>query len=716
MNESRIERVALSMVAICSLIFSGAVTVSILYLAMALSSLLVVRPAFAQSTTAGVRLEAGIEKEEVDGDLKSATEIYQKIASDPAAPRDVRSKALLHLAGCDEKLGQQAQQVYEQIVRDFGDQPAAAQARTRLAALKQQEHPAPPATMSLRKIEWSALGWLDADDTDGERAVYFDREENFVLGDLAGHSKRVIFKPAQPGFWGFRRSRDFSMVLLRFYRTPNRLAVVKIDGTGYRELVRDDAQASIFGTGDWDASWSWDNRYLVVWSNRENGGGRLFVVSVADGQRRELLRIEKGYFNKAVFSPDGHFVAYELAPLPGEGKTSHVCIVPAQGGESRQVYESAPKNFPHGPGLEHWTLLDWTADGGHLAIADAPKGRAALYLLAVNNGAAAGVPAFVRYGTFEDGWSTASGALVYRAPAEPGGADVFLASLDADDRLGGWRRLEIHSGGPRGFNPWPSFSPDGSQIAYVSRDNPAGSPNLVLHDLSTGQERVLYQPSAGAGLGTCRYGTHLPKIFCLEVKIGAKADLISVAADSGEVERLGAFGEPVAGQPWLDQASQDDQAVYVRKESATGASATTVRWDIATRQQTVVATPSDAHEADRPSADEHWLLRGFQSLEVRPMSGGEWRTLASGGYVWPYAVTPDGNWVIYADAELSGARDFLRVPLAGGKPERLGGWPTSEALNGLWVSPDGRQILTVSTNYGKYDLWVLDNFVPSAKH
>ena len=157
MNETRIEQVTLAFVAVGYLLFSGAVTLSIVYLFMVLSSLVMVRPAFAQSNAAGVRLEAGIEKEEVDGDLKSAMEIYQKIAADPSAPREVRSKALLRLAGCYEKLGRQARQVYEQIVRDFADQPAAGQARSRLATLKQQEHPAPPPTMTQRKIEWSAV-------------------------------------------------------------------------------------------------------------------------------------------------------------------------------------------------------------------------------------------------------------------------------------------------------------------------------------------------------------------------------------------------------------------------------------------------------------------------------------------------------------------------------------------------------------------------------
>jgi hypothetical protein len=58
-------------------------------------ALMSMRPAFPQSTNAGVRLEEGIAKEEADGDLKAAMAVYQKIAADSSAPRDVRAKALL---------------------------------------------------------------------------------------------------------------------------------------------------------------------------------------------------------------------------------------------------------------------------------------------------------------------------------------------------------------------------------------------------------------------------------------------------------------------------------------------------------------------------------------------------------------------------------------------------------------------------------------------
>src|SRR5580704_2637775 len=131
-----------------SLLLTAAAIGSLVYLLVIFVSL-VTPPAFGQSSAA-VRLEGGMAKEDVDGDLKSAIDIYQKIAADASAPRDVRSKALLRLAGCYEKLGRQVTQVYEQIVRDFPDQPAATQARNRLAALQANSA---PSTMTQRKIE-----------------------------------------------------------------------------------------------------------------------------------------------------------------------------------------------------------------------------------------------------------------------------------------------------------------------------------------------------------------------------------------------------------------------------------------------------------------------------------------------------------------------------------------------------------------------------------
>jgi Tol biopolymer transport system component len=675
--------------------------------------------ASAQTTAPAVQLEAGIAKEEVDGDLKSAMEVYQKIAADSSAPRDVRAKALLRLAGCDEKLGRQAKQLYEQIVREYADQPAASQARTRLATLKQQEHPAAPTTMITRKIEWSAVGEMGDSDTDGHRAVFADSTGSLFFGDLAGRNKQLIFKAEPDRAPTWVPARDFSMACIRLQSKPNHpgvLAVVKTDGTGYRELIRDDAQDTILGF--WSgATWSWDDRYLLVRTLQQNASRKLWLVNVANGQRRELLSTDAGYFSKAVFSPDGRFIAYEIAPLPDQAETSRVFVMPIQGGHAGQVYESVPKPAQHGLGMEVWTLLDWTADGRYLALADAPKGKTALYLLPMRNGAADGNPVFIRYGEFASAYTTGAGALLYQTSTEQ--ADFFLSSFNSDGRLETWKRLDIR-GGNR-MNPLPSFTSDSSHIAYVAEDeDPAGGASLVLHDLSNSSERVLFR--SGRYL-FCQSATRAPVIYCTQDKGNGRTDLTSVSSESGEVQLLRSFQDPKGIVRWRPQLSQDGKALYLTKFNLMKDGGPLVSWDLATHQETAVIEPReyDRFHMQIPSSDDRFVIgSGDAELSVRGVSGGDWKPLVH-GKCWPFSPTPDSKAVIYVTADETGRRALFRVPIDGGKPQRLGDVPIENdekklwprPYQGLWISPDGRCVLLVSV-LNNWDLWLLDNFIPAA--
>jgi Tol biopolymer transport system component len=706
------QRFTVGLTAACGLALSGG-TFTLICALLAFAPLVVVRPLLAQSSPigAGVLLESGIEKEDVDGDLKSAMDIYQKIAADNAAPREVRARALLRLAGCDEKLGHQSKQVYEQIVREFADQPAATQARKRLALISQQERPAPPATMSERKIEWSRLGLLGPADTDGERAVY-SSGDNLYFGDLAGRSKRLVLNTKN---YGSIPCRDFSLVLLDLLPTPTRqhtLAIIKPDGTGYRTLIRDDAKNSIFQQNQpFAMSCSWDDRNVLLSDFALNSAlsGQLWAVSVADGQRRVLADVKGSRIRKAVFSPDGRFVAFEVWPRDSTSvNTSRIFVVPVEGGDPRLANESAPWHV----GDAFLSLMDWTADGRYLILRDVRQGKSALYLLPMKDGAANGAASFVRFGEFDDGYTTGAGSLVYEDKgALPSNVDASLASIRPDDRLGDWRSLDLNTNGAT--NPWPSFSPDGTQIAYIARNADPTRRDVIVRDLATRQERAIYQSPYGSI--ACRFSAQSPKVFCTVEKEKGETDLISVAVESGAVENLATF----RGSRFLLAATRDDETFYFSDNAwLLGVYDPAItRWDRATQQEMIVEPTGEERRQLSVSSDGRFVAMMLDGVvSIRPIAGGDWKPLASGVTLRiPPFIMPDGKWVLYQTADATGKLGLFRVSTAGGTPERLGDLPTNGSAGSFFFSPDGQQILIMAEKPADYGLSVLENFVPPVK-
>jgi serine/threonine-protein kinase len=72
-------------------------------------------------------------KQEAEGDLQAAIAIYREIADSSAASRALKARALLQLATGLETLGQQAEAVYQRILKEFPGEPAASEAKKKLA-------------------------------------------------------------------------------------------------------------------------------------------------------------------------------------------------------------------------------------------------------------------------------------------------------------------------------------------------------------------------------------------------------------------------------------------------------------------------------------------------------------------------------------------------------------------------------------------------------
>ena len=675
---------------------------------------------FGQSATPGMQLQAAIEKENGEGDLKSAMAMYEKIAGDGGAPRDIRAIALLRLAECDEKLGRQAQQIYERIVREYGDQPVVAQARKRLAAIKQQASPQP---MSVRKIPTDEFGKMGVSDTDGRRAVYQDEAGNLFYGDFVTHSKHLVFK-VKPGddVPSWIPSRDFSLVALSYgfdAKHPSFMAVVKTDGSGYRGLIREDAEGSIFGgVYDWGYAWSWDNKFLLIYTTSVQAVSRLVLVCIADGTRRELARMKDGeVIIKAAFSPDGKFVAYEVTPPQDTEGTSHTYILPLAGGEPQPVYDSTPRLGAYMVWAPAWVLRDWTADGKYLVICDVRVAKPGLYLLPVKSGRANGSLILIRNGDIGRVYSTMKGALIFQdRSTKASEGDMFLSSFDADGHIRDWRQLEFRGGLGAGItNIWPSLSPDGKQVAYVAADDDPAKSDLVLQDLASGEQRILYRSPEKSI--SCHFGAKLPEVYCSVVStlkgLVKRTNIIAVSTDSGAVEPVA----DIDGPRVLIKSDRDGQIFYFSANRAFAGRTPLFMWDKRTHEESPISHPSSDYEIERPSMDGHWLVKYQDTkLLVQSLPDGEWKTLVSDTPATDqFEITPDSHCLLYHSLDQAGKDGLFRVPPTGGEPERIGDYPSKEWFGGLFLSPDGQRVLSFAFQLNNDDIWVLENYLPSAK-
>ena len=91
---------------------------------------------FAQTPTQ--LFQQALLKENGEGDLKTAIEIYEKIVKDKIADREIQAKAQLHIGMCWEKMGKnEAVTAYQKVITEYSDQKEVLQLATE--RLKQME-------------------------------------------------------------------------------------------------------------------------------------------------------------------------------------------------------------------------------------------------------------------------------------------------------------------------------------------------------------------------------------------------------------------------------------------------------------------------------------------------------------------------------------------------------------------------------------------------
>src|SRR5262249_13084591 len=108
-----------------------------------------------------------------------------------------------------------------------------------------------------------------------------------------------------------------------------------------------------------------------------------------------------------------------------------------------------------------------------------------------------------------------------------------------------------------------------------------------------------------------------------------------------------------------------------------------------------------------------------QSLLLVPTTGGDARELLRlrdpetfAGQPCDVAWTPDGRYLLFVKRN-DRQSELWRIPADGGDPQKLG--QLMGRVSGLRVHPDGQRIAFSLWHWNKAEVWVMENFLPTAQ-
>jgi len=685
-------------------------------------------------------LKAAMNTELVDGNLKIAIEQYKKVAQSGVRP--LAAQALLHMAGCYQKLGDaESSRLYERIVREFADQrDIVTQAKARLASLSDptsgkvagitarqlwtgyyKNGSVPPDLApsadgrSVLFVDWNTgNGDLATRDlVSGEvkvlglKASPADSKESFELGLYSPDEKQLALTHFHPG-----RSSTFDVVSAQPGAKP-RVLITRKDGTDVHPLA-----------------WSADGKSIltITWemaSGKPPLTSRIAWVSVADGTMRTVKALQWNEPGNIRLSPDGRYIAYDGLGRQGSSDRS-IFIMAADGSSETTVAQS--------PGINRSPV--WTPDGRHLVFISNRTRNFGLYAIAVQGGKAQGAPRLLKpnVGHIRLSGFVRSGALYYLQPT--GEQNVYRVELDPASGK------PVDTAVPLGStyatdNSMSALSPDGKRVAYLATRESSTPPSLegvlvdpgtlavVVKSVDSGIEKSyandltmswapMWYPGGDALLLTAR-----------RQPAGGGQTFYKLDLDSGRIARLLEntvnWTQPGAARGQREM-SADGQKVYLSvnnwNEDLRGPGGVAVV-NLATGETKRVYQADGEVQAVSLSPDNRSLaVTTMGKVVVMNADGSNLRTVVGesrpennlagvSGVAW----SSDGRYILFVrrSVDNGGPMSLWRVAATGGEPSDTG--IRAPGLREIRGGPNGALTYTAGFSWSM-ELWAMDNLLP----
>ena len=282
--------------------------------------------------------QKGLMKEEGEGKLAEAINLYNQIADNSNADQSLRAKALLHIGMCYERMGtQEAVEAYQRLVNNFPTQKnEVAIARERLASLLPivETVTEEPDGIRIKQI-WKTpyLGDLGTVSSDGQ----FRSSVDWGKGDLAVHNlisgeNRILTDEAtlddpERFVLSTAISKNGKQIAYTWWN-PNHtfdLCLVDVENPEPKTLYKKE------GEEVYPVTWLSDEKLIVMRNIRKSGSTQICAISILDGTLQVLKPYDRGWPQIAC-SPDEKYIAYDFADQTKSGNLD-INVFPMDGGE-----------------------------------------------------------------------------------------------------------------------------------------------------------------------------------------------------------------------------------------------------------------------------------------------------------------------------------------------------------------------------------------------
>ncbi|MHC1766931.1 MAG: tetratricopeptide repeat protein [Verrucomicrobiia bacterium] len=691
-----------------------------------LGMLVALEPALAAAPNGHDLFQKALVQEQTAGDLGAAIALYERVASEHADDRPLAAKALLHIAICRQKLGQQeALSAYQKVVERYPEQQeVVSAAKARISELSPSSDKRANAPVFQKVHIPTKIPWDAQLSPDGKRILFASGKQLWMasrssqLGPTYPGTPQLIDTAGVGAEWcGLTWSGDGRWIGFNSASADTNgygaIYVVSADGGRPRKVHENNRDARIVNYrmslsphGETLAFTSVDAKELRIYTLRLDGGAPRRLVNTPA--------------REPVFSPDGKTIAYvEDEDLGRRG--GGLWIVPAEDGPPRRVAEAKNASTPV-----------WSPSGSMLAFVDYSVSSQIRVVPLVQNAGAGndGVTIECRNEGLDNvvrltGWTPDNqiGAVcgrktefsLYTLPV-PGGKPAFVT----------------HGGYPM----QPRWSPDGMRIIHVNSLNETSGDWEQLAPAFVSAEggavtTVPLRADTKIRIGEYGTGNRLSPDGAAIVFAGQKhqegrhtSHLWTLPAGGGTAKPL--TDGPASFTDWFPCWSPDGQNIaFVRAEWSSN-------WDSIWKVGNIFVIPSGGGEPRQITSETDrvfavgpviWspdgALMAFFSqdkdtadgtIKVIPATGGTVRVVTKVEAIYAnkeMAWSPDSRRIAY-----NSPKDKIKiVSLADGKVEDIDPSLPGVTIYHLDWSPDGKRLVFGGASGGDSEFWMVGDFL-----